>query len=380
MTRRISWGGYREFSGPYSWGTHTYKTPENPTAHEKILSVFTATEGGKFDAINMYDRCIISVGLIQYCEAAQFSVSTLLGHVAETTDLGQEFSDQLEKTGYIFTKQIRGKWRFYRPQGGKLEEVDTISEQRRLFLSASGRKGEWGTEEERKAKVKPRDTKAGLYAQGWCSAVASVFEQPAAQAAQASYIMPRVEGFATQSAKRIWSLRPVGDPWSDAGYAAFLSFAGNLPSVASRMLQQHVAQTAHKPFTKGWVIDLLKQLTFGPGIAIYPERYNKIRPVLEALYGVDLPDFAKLLRMTEGKTFDIRAIQQKLLEFGFPLGNSGPNKDGVDGRWGGKSKNALFTFETMAKLKEPDGVPDHDSIDVLMASSHIEMKADRICA
>ena len=36
-----------------------------------------------------------------------------------------------------------------------------------------------------------------------------------------------------------------------------------------------------------------------------------------------------------------RAIQQQLKEFGYNLGTSGKNKDGVDGNWGGKSQTAL---------------------------------------
>ncbi len=50
----------------------------------KSLYVTTSTEGGCYDAINMYDRCIISPGLIQVCEQAPiFGASDLFGGIAD---------------------------------------------------------------------------------------------------------------------------------------------------------------------------------------------------------------------------------------------------------------------------------------------------------
>src|SRR5512138_1105983 len=75
----IKWSSYQTFEGPFFIGTQGFKLPEQPTFNDRILAVITATEGGHWNAINMYDRCIMTVGLIQWCEAGQYSVSDMLG-------------------------------------------------------------------------------------------------------------------------------------------------------------------------------------------------------------------------------------------------------------------------------------------------------------
>src|SRR5512135_3183037 len=73
----IGWSSYQNHEGPFFIGKVPYVPPQNPDFLEKCMSVVTATEGGHYDAINMYDSCILSVGILQVCERI-FGVSAML--------------------------------------------------------------------------------------------------------------------------------------------------------------------------------------------------------------------------------------------------------------------------------------------------------------
>jgi peptidoglycan hydrolase-like protein with peptidoglycan-binding domain len=145
--------------------------------------------------------------------------------------------------------------------------------------------------------------------------------------------------------------------------AAYLSFAANNPTWANNSLQTAVRATKADPYSEGWLVDVLERLTFAPNVAIYPGRYDKIRPTLERLYGIDLPDFSAQLG---GKNWlNTEVIQQILVDLGRDLGASGPNSDGVDGQWGGKSRLGLAEFQRKHGL-EPDGWPDPETNEALL--------------
>lgn len=65
QTNVILWGSYKEYEGPFFMGKRSFILPQHPTEADKQLEVITAAEGGHYDAINMYDRGIISVGISQ---------------------------------------------------------------------------------------------------------------------------------------------------------------------------------------------------------------------------------------------------------------------------------------------------------------------------
>ena len=113
-TAQIGWGKYGGYEGPLFWGSASVTVPDEPSDAEKVLKVVTSTEGGKWDAVNGYDRMIISVGAIQWGEASQFSVSDMLGKVSQKspallTPLQAAF-DQAQAT---FKPNGAGKYRFY---------------------------------------------------------------------------------------------------------------------------------------------------------------------------------------------------------------------------------------------------------------------------
>lgn len=329
----IKWSAYRSFEGPFYLGKCRYVLPEVSTENERFIAVITATEGGRFDAINMYDRCIISSGLVQWCEASQYSVSDMLGH------LGPHLLGKLREFAprpFEFKKNEKGRFRFFTEDMG---EVDTLQEQQLFFLSCDGLKGSWTPEAKKE------------YAKSWAAAVATVWENPEAQKVQVDYTAKRLTGFILPEARKVYDAAPptgVGRAFR----AAYLSFAANNPTWANSSLRKGL-ETTKEAWTLPWLEDVLRALTFASGVTIYPQRYNAIRPLLERLYGVNLPDFATELGIVERlggpiATIDTKDLQEALIFLGFDLGPTG-----ADGAYGGKTKDAVLSFEQL-DYGEPD--------------------------
>lgn len=276
----IYWGSYQMYEGPYFKGKIPYKTPKSLQDYDKLLAVITATEGGHYDAINMYDRMILSSGLIQWGEAGIFAVSNMLGEVCNAGHPNmvlEPLSHVLNDCNAEFKKNPKGVWRFF--LGGK--EVTTVAQQQLLFLGCDGHKGSWTPEAKMRAKA-------------WAAAVASIWENPDAQEIQRKYTSSRLLLFSMRESKEVlFNDNLPHEGWVGAIKAIYLSFAANLPKVANDMLASTVF--VGPKWSESWCISLIKRLTFGPNIAIYPRRYDAIRPVVESIYGIQLPKNAKSL-------------------------------------------------------------------------------------
>jgi hypothetical protein len=360
----IQWGSYKEFEGPFFRGTQKFKLPDNPTESQRVVGVITATEGGSYDAMNLYDRCIISTGLLQWCEANYFLTSSLLGAILQKqSSLMSHLQPALDASNATFRLKSGDKWRFYIGKTDP-EEVDTLPEQQRLFLlNSDGHLGTWDDASKQHAKL-------------WASCVANLLAEPAAQAIQIDYTAARVRMFASTQAKEILFNDPTpSESWCGAMRAGYLSFAANLPAVASRHLIKAVSATTATKWSPDWCCAVFRELTFGPGIAIYPHRYKAIRPVVEQLYSVDLPDMAEDLKNWKSglaQTADLsegapdftepREIQRLLIALKYDLGPSG-----ADGVFGKKSREALSTFQRLNGLTA-DGMPGSNTRVKLIAS------------
>lgn len=347
----VSWGSYRQYEGAYFGGSKGFVLSANPTEGQRIMAVVTSTEGGKADAINAYDRCIISCGYIQWCEA-MYLVSNLLGYIfTQNPGLMAPMKPALDASGAVFKRKDQNKWRFYFGNGGG-QEVDDHAEQTKLFLlNSTGLKGSW-------------DDASKTHVKLWAASLANTLAQPEADTLQVEYTAARIRTFATREAATL-----LFDGQPDAGWvgglrAGFLSFAANLPAVASKHLLVAAGASSAPKWSEDWCIGILKQLTFGPGISIYPGRYNKIRPVIEKLYGINLPDFAEELKVwqahqNEGMdapsasepTFqNVEEVQELLIHLGYDLGPAG-----ADGKSGPKTRDAIQAYQTARGL-DPDGV------------------------
>jgi hypothetical protein len=282
----ILWGRYKTREGPMFGGVRKFTLSENPSDNEKYIAVLTATEGG-YDAINCYDSCILSVGLIQLCEVF-FLVSNMLGFVAET--LGTDavlvpLKPALDAANATFRKNpTNGKWRFaFNDERG---EVTSAARQRELFLSCSGDIGSWTPESKAYAKL-------------WAASMANVFATDDACRVQLDFLMKRIRSFVLADAAKIIFDGGVDEGWKGAFRAGFISFSANLPSTAQKQLLTFTSSTTSEKWSSDWCIGALKQLTFGPAIGIYPIRYDKIAPLLKRLWKVELPLTAAELKAWE---------------------------------------------------------------------------------
>lgn len=349
---KVKWGGYKGYEGPYFYGSKKFVLPSNPTDAERAFDVITRTEGGAPDAVNGYDRCVISTGYIQWCEAAYFLTSKLLGGIADADPkLLDPLKPVLEVAKAEFKKNHNGKWRFFFHDSRG--EVDAKDEQLQLFfLNAKGTVGSWDESSKDLARL-------------WVSCLSNTLIQKQADSIQVQYTTDRLMWFVTSKAKQIlWSEDLPNEEWIGAIRTAFLSYSANLPAEAEKQLIKAVSSTYAPKWSKDWCISVLQQLTFGPKIAIYPDRYNKIRGYLEKNYGVDLPDFAEELKKWKsefqkisGSTSDgepqffiTEEIQELLINLGYDLGPAG-----ADGVFGGKTTEAVRNFQRGFKLLD-DGV------------------------
>lgn len=338
---RVGWGKYDQWEGPWFQGKQPYELPAAPDFFDRVMATITATEGGKYDAINMYDRCKVTVGVIQWGEVcANGAVTRMLGLCAD--------HDLMLVRGYLAEAglsidRVGGEWRImYGGVAVRGESVQNLA----FFGGSDGRVGHW-----------TQDQKA--HAKRVAAALAAMWTVPAFRDAQMQFTKPKLIDFAAPFGAGPSALFARGFPtdgWGGAMRAGYLSFAANLPAVAARRVTPIILGLS-KTDPRAACHALLKDLTFGPGVAIYPERYNKIRPVLETLFGVDLPDVYRELKAWENaagepaKLFPtLQAIQAELIVLGYDLGPWG-----ADGRPGAKTTAAVKAFQRAHGL-DADGV------------------------
>jgi peptidoglycan hydrolase-like protein with peptidoglycan-binding domain len=72
---------------------------------------------------------------------------------------------------------------------------------------------------------------------------------------------------------------------------------------------------------------------------------------------------------------EIKQFQQKLIDLGYDLGSSGPNKDGVDGYIGRRTRSAIKNFQTKNNIK-PTGVLDQTTQNELSYTSKVPKQVD----
>ena len=292
----ILWGSYQEFEGPFYRGKIKFELPKNPSLIDKQLAAITAIESGHYDAINMYDRMILTVGLIQWGEANTFSVSKMLGNICEAglePIVQMHLRPALEASGASFKITPKGNWRFFIGNS----EVNSLALQQKLFLSCDGRKGNWNEKSKQHAKL-------------WAACVASVLEDPRTREIQKGYTSKRLLGFVASDAKKDLFEDKTSSPWAEATRAIFLTYAINLPRIAGDMYK--TTKFVGDKWSPEWCLCLIKKLTFGPNIKIYPGRYDALRPVIEKLYGIELPKTSKLLQQWVPTVEVIQSSQEVL--------------------------------------------------------------------
>lgn len=284
--KMIGWGSYSSNSGPYFKGTIKYELPPNPNFQEKTLYIISKTEGN-INSVNMYDSCIISVGMIQYCERFNL-VSILLGRVAEICGIESvlvPLEDAMKRSNCTFKRDRNGKWRFYFTDSRGV--VDTTTKKKELFLACSGTKESWTPEAVEHAKL-------------WAACMANVWQTAKAQQVQIDYIKENLMSFVMNDARKILFgdvVEVQSSGWAGATRSAYISFAANNPTKANEQVKKFFLETNLKKWSPEWCVGLIQKLTFGPKIKIYEHRYEVIRPHIERLFDVRLPESADKLEI-----------------------------------------------------------------------------------
>lgn len=290
----IKWGKYTQnnghdtYEGPYYHGKWKYSLPENPSKEDKIVYAITATEGGTYDAVNMYDICIMTVGIIQWCDRFNLT-SRMLGYVAEKggVDLvmkhvrDMQLTEKLGKS--IEFKQNKNKsWRWF--LGGV--ECNIPAKLRELYFGgSSGKLGQWND--------KQKDI-----AFRWAVVMARIWDSERARDLQIEYTSTRTSMFAMSDGRRI--LLKDNDSWEGwvgVTKAFYLAYAANNPLTANKKVKEADAKLNDiEKWSEEWCIKLLQILVLESGIRIWPGRYDRSRAAYEKLYGVVLPDNSQALQ------------------------------------------------------------------------------------
>lgn len=296
----IKWGSYKDFEGPYYAGRQRFVLQENPTFEEKVVSAITATEGGTYDAVNMYDVCIMTVGIVQWCDKFNL-VTRMLGYVAAKGGIElitKPLQQALKLTNATFKQNLVGDYRFFIGT----QECNTPEMLRKLYFGgALGTKGSWTDEQKNIAKT-------------WAAGMASIWENQKARELQLSYTAKRIDTFTLSDANRLLMMpNPAWDSWTGAVKAIYVSYAANNPVLANKLIKQAYTEDLLDTVvgTEEWAIKIIKRLALGSNIQIWPGRYDRLRPVIERLYKVTLPKDAIAL---QNYVFNHVAIKQTTKE------------------------------------------------------------------
>lgn len=333
----FTWGKYGGYAGWMFRGTAgALDANASSSSGLKVMAVITATEGGRADAFNGYDRAVYSLGYIQLAGATHAASALLSDIVKVCPGESKELLDLLASRGVQLS-------------AGKLlhdgRPLDS-SNMAQLLYGCDGRDGSWTDASKAQAKQT-------------ASAMCNLLALPTPVEVQRKHVLNKLLTFVMPDVRP--QIYPSGlttsSGWVGAVQAAFLSFSANLPLVAANQYKAALPEMGQAlPATKEQAIPLLRALTFGPKIAIYPARYNAIRPVIERLYGVDMPDFAEdLASWSEHIPYTdspptVKEIQDKLIELGYNLG-----VNGADGVLSPATVKAVRAFQTMNKL-QVDGI------------------------
>ena len=355
-TGKVLWGSYSSWEGPLYWGSiQMAPATKDAPFSAKLMSVLGATESGsgRFDAVNCYDRCILTVGIVQWCEAApQCSVSDMLTLCDDADhDKLDAYLEHIAE-GLTIVKDGHGVGRLQLGGvgGAPLQRIDNTAAQRGLFLGGStGLKGQWTAPQIAAAKKV-------------CAVMASLWQEPEFQAAQLSFTVPKlieVYGRSFGSGPR----HMFDEGFSTEGFAGamraiYISYSANLPTVAASIFNR-IFPAGLTGDDENDCLNLTKALALSSGVGIWPRRYEMIRPTVEALFGVDLPDHTSDLSAWKEQFDpdalaalpDTKAIQAALIKLGYDLGPTG-----ADGSFGQKSRSALMAFQKSSNLAA-DGTP-----------------------
>lgn len=281
---KIGWSSYSKFEGPFFGGTiKVPKVGSDATFAQKVLSLTAAAEGGSWNAINMYDSGLVSLGAIQFIDAGSFNVCNMLGYIAErcgVQNVVDKLSPALTMRGATFAKTSSGDWRFH-VDGKPVANAD--SQKKLYFGDANGNlKGTF-------------DANKKLIAKTWAASIASVMEIDGAVQAQLDFTMPRlINGFVWGKLKEdLYSGNLSDDGYVGMLRGMLLSFAVNAPALVVKKYSE--ARTNGYPvYSDEWCLQVLKGVVAGSTVKVWPARWSTKRELVKSMWGIQLPTWNEI--------------------------------------------------------------------------------------
>jgi hypothetical protein len=342
----IGWGAYQDREGPFFPGRARIPEPRTPDPLTKLLLVLLATEsGGRPDAINFYDRCDLTLGLIQHCEAAGQQCAQLLWAIRTATgpDPFEPLEARLASRGMRLG--MAGPTMAFLDRKGAA--ILTATERQNAFFAGSkGTRGGWSQAQRTEALE-------------WAATFATVLGDPRTFEPHLRHASGKLLSYVMAETRRLVFPGGVveGLGWRGALQAVVTSFSANLPAVADRHFRAFVAEQGGRVVdSESFVVGATAALTYRPRIGIYPERLRAILPTVQRLYGVNLsaalvtPPKGPPPSPIEAELDKPHGLQAALLALGYDLGPKG-----ADGVIGAKTREAVKAFQKARGL-EVDGV------------------------
>jgi hypothetical protein len=271
----VKWVSFKDRSGPLVHGVFDLSTIKVNVVDDADhwLRATVAVEGGHFDCVNMYDRGIVSVGLLQWIEAGQYGVAKLLSRCCEQGHEAfvlERLSPVLTLSGAKFVKTPSG-WRF--SVGGS--HALTLQNQSQLFLGCDGKKTSWTPALKKKAEA-------------WAAALAGLWELEDMRAIHYSHAKIDLTNFFFKNAKQTFS--QVDTPEARATKCLYAVMAVNMPGYTDNLLGKINMSSKHRKLTPEWCGEVTRAMATSSSYPNFKTRFEKSRDYIERAFGVELPD------------------------------------------------------------------------------------------
>lgn len=287
---QVGWSRYHNNEGPIFGGVvKVLEAPRTASFAERVLSLTASAEGGHYDAVNMYDSGLVSVGAIQFIDVGSFQVTDMLGAVAD--ELGPLYvqsalSPAMDMCNAMFFRTASGAWRF--SLSGTTVTTKDLQKQLYFGDSAGNAVGSYTDAKKLRAKT-------------WAACMANVWADPRAVAVQVRFTLPRlINGFVWNELKK--DLFTGDQPeygWIGALRAVLLSFAVNSPATVVK--RYAACRSNGNAFgSPEWCLAVLRGVIIGSGIDVWPARWKAKRPLVKNMFGVTLPSYTELANGTWG--------------------------------------------------------------------------------
>lgn len=285
---QVKWNKYRNFEGPVFVGNMPVPgASQTSPFHAKVLAITAAAEGGGFNATQMWDRGLLSVGAIQFIDAGTFNVCNLLGEVADKCGLHlllEKLQPALDMCNATFSKGSDGKWRFVH---NGVRVTTTAAQKMLYFGDVSGNALGTFTDAKR------------LRVKTWVVCMANVWDIPGSTDVQMEFTLRNLKsGFVWGNLRsELFTPNVSEEGYVGATKAMLLAYAVNAPAVVVKMYDA-ARNNGKEKLSAEWCLHVLRHVIVNGGIDVWKSRWGTKLPYIEAAFGVKFPSYNQLISGT----------------------------------------------------------------------------------